>query len=180
MATTHNSVLRSNSAGRTNNGESSNSVEGSSVSDTLMEQDIERFLEEEQGDGEEVTDMEELREWLELDRSNSNGEDEDDDEDGSDEDEERDGMASIHSHVPVVHPRCRYAGACNVETVKDGKRLLLFLVALCSTHHSPRVQSISSGHRTNTSCPVQTMDIGSCGTRRLKRFMTSLKVIAVW
>jgi hypothetical protein len=28
--------------------------------------------------------------------------------------------ADIHSSIPVILPRARFAGACNVETVKDG------------------------------------------------------------
>jgi hypothetical protein len=41
-------------------------------------------------------------------------EDEDNDSDGLDDD-------IIYSSVPTIHPRVRFSGACNVETVKDGK-----------------------------------------------------------
>ena len=60
------------------------------------------------------------------------GESEDDDEDEDSrmawedsEDNETDkshgGESSWHPKVPIVHPRRRYAGACNVQTVKDGE-----------------------------------------------------------
>lgn len=29
----------------------------------------------------------------------------------------------IHGSIPVILPRARFAGACNVETVKDGKSI---------------------------------------------------------
>ena len=39
-------------------------------------------------------------------------------EEGEDDElEERD----IHGMVPVIHPRACFTGACNMETVKDGK-----------------------------------------------------------
>jgi hypothetical protein len=39
-------------------------------------------------------------------------------EEGEDDDlEERD----IHGVVPIIHPRACFTGACNMETVKDGK-----------------------------------------------------------
>ena len=42
--------------------------------------------------------------------------------DSNDEDVQRSGLS--HSTVPIVLPRRRYAGTCNIETVKDGKFLI--------------------------------------------------------
>lgn len=39
------------------------------------------------------------------------------------DDEEVQGYKLSHSTVPIVLPRRRYAGTCNIETVKDGKFL---------------------------------------------------------
>src|ERR1700722_19472899 len=51
---------------------------------------------------------------------------EEDDQSADDPDEE---MADeAHESVPVVLPRSRFAGACNVRTVKDGERVSCFLL----------------------------------------------------
>lgn len=41
-----------------------------------------------------------------------------------------------HHRVPTVMPRWRYAGACNVETVKDGKPVLTNCRIPSDNHHS--------------------------------------------
>lgn len=84
-----------------------------------MERDIERYLEAELEEGDEPVDRRQIQELVETDTrmSDSDAEDEDGEDDGGDDDHDD----SIYSHVPVVHPRFRYAGACNVRTVKDGK-----------------------------------------------------------
>ncbi|EPQ59493.1 WD40 repeat-like protein [Gloeophyllum trabeum ATCC 11539] len=48
----------------------------------------------------------------------SNGEDEegDDDDDDDDDDEEE---LDVHGDVPIIYPQRRFAGHCNVETIKD-------------------------------------------------------------
>jgi WD repeat-containing protein 42A len=42
-------------------------------------------------------------------------------------DNPRGGDSACHPKVPVVYPRRRYAGACNVQTIKDGEPLASFL-----------------------------------------------------
>ena len=44
----------------------------------------------------------------------------DDEEDGDSSDEGEPLGDSHYSDVPVVLPRSRYVGVCNVETIKDG------------------------------------------------------------
>ncbi|KAI0340937.1 WD40 repeat-like protein [Trametopsis cervina] len=85
---------------------------GSSISDDLMEADIERFLGSDI-DGE--SEPQEPEEWFELDGERSEVEDDDDESEYALHE-------TVDEHlprVPVVHPRARYAGACNVDTVKD-------------------------------------------------------------
>ncbi len=43
--------------------------------------------------------------------------------DSDDEDVDVDGFELSHTSIPIVLPRRRYTGACNVETIKDGKFL---------------------------------------------------------
>lgn len=87
------------------------SVPGSSISDSLMEQDIDRFLDDEV-DEDVVIETEEDEE-----HRRESGTEEDDDDDVNEEGTTRDLM--FYPDVPVVMPRNRYAGHCNVETVKD-------------------------------------------------------------
>lgn len=47
------------------------------------------------------------------------------DESGTDSQEEED--FHVHSRVPTILPRSRYAGACNVQTVKDGRASIAFV-----------------------------------------------------
>ena len=35
-----------------------------------------------------------------------------------------DGIPVLHGTLPVIYPRMRFAGACNVQTVKDGAYIL--------------------------------------------------------
>ena len=74
-----------------------------------MEEDIERYM-----------GMNEDAETSDLDDENR---DDDDSENEEDEDSESDTSHSLRFYpgVPVVLPRGRFAGACNVETVKDGQ-----------------------------------------------------------
>jgi hypothetical protein len=81
-----------------------------------MEQDIQRLLEAENEDGEEIMDPDRLLDLLLHTDSMSDHEGEDD----AEEDDEDDNEEENYAHMPVVHPRARFAGACNVETVKDG------------------------------------------------------------
>ena len=84
--------------------------------DTRMEEDIERILADSTSSGspEENTPL--------LDGAMD--EDGDDIDDDTADDEEDEGEESTgdqrYSDVPVVMPRARFAGVCNVETVKDG------------------------------------------------------------
>lgn len=78
-----------------------------------MEADIERFETENHQD-DEASQREGLLEDCEMSEFNEDEEnDDDDDEEGENE--------RYYPNVPVIYPRARYAGACNVETVKDGE-----------------------------------------------------------
>lgn len=93
---------------------SSSSAPGSSISNTLMEEDIERFVDEDDGDSDEDADMDS------EDCSRNEEDDEEEDDDSVDEHgTTRD--FKFYPDVPVVMPRSRFAGHCNVETVKDGE-----------------------------------------------------------
>lgn len=84
------------------------------MSDSVMEEDIERFM---TGDDDDDDDMD----ADEIDRVEFDAdEDEDEDEENGSSRELR-----FYPEVPVVLPRRRFAGACNVETVKDGERSYL-------------------------------------------------------
>lgn len=80
---------------------------GTSISDALMEQDIDMFMDLDAAEGDELSSEESTE----------------DDEDVEDEDEDDMAYFRYRGHVPIVYPRTRYAGACNVQTVKDGKLL---------------------------------------------------------
>ncbi|EKM59510.1 uncharacterized protein PHACADRAFT_157899 [Phanerochaete carnosa HHB-10118-sp] len=84
---------------------------GSSTPDILMEQDIDRFLDEDHADYEQDGAIEVEDRSLTLDS------DAEDDDDVSESGTTRDLM--FYPDVPVVMPRSRFAGHCNVETVKD-------------------------------------------------------------
>ena len=45
------------------------------------------------------------------------------------DDEDVQGYKLSNSTVPIVLPRRRYAGTCNIETVKDGKLLAYILIS---------------------------------------------------
>lgn len=79
-----------------------------------MEEDIERFMDGDDGDYDEDADMD--------DSDGSRSEDSDEEEDNDDVDEHgttRD--LKFYPDVPAVMPRSQFAGHCNVETVKDGE-----------------------------------------------------------
>lgn len=44
-----------------------------------------------------------------------------DNEPGSDDDGRSEPTDDMHPDVPVIYPRMRFSGHCNVETVKDGE-----------------------------------------------------------
>ncbi|KIP04882.1 hypothetical protein PHLGIDRAFT_108939 [Phlebiopsis gigantea 11061_1 CR5-6] len=79
---------------------------GSSISDSVMEDDIERYKDVNDDEG-----------------ASDSSEDEDLNNDVTENDEDRDLETAqelrFYPDVPVVLPRGRFAGACNVETVKD-------------------------------------------------------------
>lgn len=68
--------------------------------------------------------------WSEAEQTMDNesetveGIDEDDEDDKDDGNEGESSNSDHHSTVPVVFPRSRFAGHCNVETVKDGQFFL--------------------------------------------------------
>ncbi len=70
-----------------------------------MEEDISRFLRE-------------------LDEGSDEEDDEDEDEQGDDGDDDSNEW-KYFPQIPTVMPRTRFAGACNIETVKDGETSLL-------------------------------------------------------
>ncbi len=119
MAKPQSPLLRPKSRGNRSRDERSSNTPGSTISDALMERDIERYLEAEREEGDQRVDPRQVQEMVETDTrmTDSDEEDEDGEDDGGDGDHDD----SIYSHVPVVHPRFRYAGACNVRTVKDGE-----------------------------------------------------------
>lgn len=47
------------------------------------------------------------------------------DEEDGEEDEDAESALNDKFKAPLIMPRNRYAGACNVRTVKDGKRTAL-------------------------------------------------------
>ena len=60
-----------------------------------------------------------------VDAMDDNGDESDDDDDETDEDTEDYNMlnpvdADAHQSVPVIYPRMRFTGHCNVKTIKDG------------------------------------------------------------
>lgn len=84
--------------------ESSNAP-GSAISDTLMEEDIEHFLD---------ADDPATSTAAEDGQSSTHEEEESEDEN------EETWAHNFFPGVPTVLPRAKFAGACNVETVKDG------------------------------------------------------------
>ncbi|GJE84849.1 WD40 repeat-like protein [Phanerochaete sordida] len=89
---------------------SGSSIAGSSISDAMMEEDIDRFLDE----AVEVEEDDEIQVESRSLHFDSDGDEDEDDEDGG---TTRDLI--FYPDVPVVMPRRRFAGQCNVETVKD-------------------------------------------------------------
>lgn len=80
---------------------------GTSVTNDMMEADIDRYLDEEDRQG--------AIEGGEDDENTTDNEDADDE--GDDENDST--TQKFYPNVPLVYPRGRYIGACNVETVKD-------------------------------------------------------------
>ena len=85
---------------------STTSVAGTSVSDTMMEEDIERYANA-------------LPSPPHAEDADPDLRDDDNDDDEAD-DEAEDEELKYFPSVPVVMPRKKFSGACNVETVKDG------------------------------------------------------------
>lgn len=57
--------------------------------------------------------------------------------DEPDGDDDGRGAVDAHSEVPVVYPRMRFSGHCNVETVKDGECIRKVMQwHVCVTSHS--------------------------------------------
>ena len=112
MAKPSKTVLPPNPRNNGSRDERTSNVAGSAISDALMELDIERILEQTNPQASTTED---------ADASQADSEEQSDDED---EDEDDGSDDPIYSYVPMVYPRSRYAGACNVETVKDGALLL--------------------------------------------------------
>ncbi|TFY53009.1 hypothetical protein EVJ58_g9690 [Rhodofomes roseus] len=84
-----------------------------------MEEDIVRLMTEDSAMGDANEPMDE-----DMDDDEEDDDDGDEDADEGDEDSDsRDEMDDVHvastSTVPIIYPRARFAGACNVETVKD-------------------------------------------------------------
>lgn len=110
VALPQSSIVRRNRR-RTRKPEATSNAAGSAIPDTLMEQDIDRYLELEterevgQGSESEESTPEELGET----------------ETEVDEDEDNYENPRYYPGVPIVYPRRRFPGACNVETVKDGE-----------------------------------------------------------
>lgn len=124
--------------------------------DTEMEEDIERMMTED------------------ADEDNYMDEGADDDENGDGETGDDSGGIGTEdipvtktSSVPIVYPRARFSGACNVETVKDGASCVLsyrrFQCSACLQSTSlalktsmlylgPTMATFSSGRKTPVSC----------------------------
>ena len=98
---------------------------GSAISDALMELDIERILEQTNPQASTAEDADASQADSE---ERSEGDDEDEDEDNGSDD-------PTYPYVPMVYPRSQYAGACNVETVKDGA-LVLSVVGRYADHNT--------------------------------------------
>ncbi|KAI0650815.1 WD40 repeat-like protein [Trametes meyenii] len=128
MATGESLILKPNSRRRTPERITPLSGDGDiemrqerSERDALMDEDIERICDEgmpspedtENAEGEDRQDYEDVVE-------DDENEEEDEDE-GEDEDEPASRFWSDerYGQVPTIMPRSRFAGACNVETVKD-------------------------------------------------------------
>lgn len=135
-----------------------------------MEEDIERMMTEDAG---------------EDDRSVDDRMDEDADEEHNGDDETDDGSGSVSwtedtpatktSTVPIVYPRARFSGACNVETVKDGVWcVLLFSRMRCSAC----LQLIFLVLEMSMSSPGQTTATSSSGEKTRVNCMTSWKEMA--
>ena len=112
---TESSIIRPNKKARRSRSRSpsasgSSRVLGSSIADNIMEEDIEHFASEA-----EAMDEDDIY-------SEGRGDDGDDERDEGDEDEEE-YESRYFPDVPVVMPRAKFKGACNVETVKDGECL---------------------------------------------------------
>lgn len=129
--------------------------------DTEMEEDIERVMTE---DGDEYNYMDENAD------EDENGDSETDDVSVGFEIEDVPTMKT--STVPIVYPRARFSGACNVETVKDGASCAFLY---CRFPCSACLQSTSSGLKMNMLCRGRTTATFSSGGKTLVSCMTSWK-----
>ncbi|KAG0709673.1 WD40 repeat-like protein [Suillus ampliporus] len=87
--------------------------------DMIVENQLESLLADNVDAMDDADD--ELQDDEEDDDDDEEGEDEDEDEEDADEDNRMFNPADADAHqaVPVVYPRMRFTGHCNVETVKD-------------------------------------------------------------
>lgn len=92
--------------------------------DAMMEEDIERISAE----SSPSPSRERLDDLMNVDDEDDRPEDGDEEEE-YEEDEESQGDQR-YKEVPIIMPRSRYDGVCNVETVKDGKCHLHLPVSL--------------------------------------------------
>ena len=93
--------------------------------DAMMDEDIERFLtDEDSSSGVDSAFAEEQEQLLNDAAEDIDTRDYEDAEatDSEDDDEALHESRHSYSSVPIVMPRSRYAGICNVETIKDGER----------------------------------------------------------
>lgn len=69
-----------------------------------------------------LTEYAEMSEMFEQEQQSLEYEDEDETNDNEDEDEDEElhDRGQSHSGVPIILPRARFSGHCNVDTVKDG------------------------------------------------------------
>lgn len=107
---------RSRTPSSADTSEDRSSMTGTSVTNDMMEADIDRYLDEEDRQG--------VIEGGEDEQNTTDNEDADDEGD----DETDSTTQKFYPNVPLVYPRGRYIGACNVETVKDGKHALTSIV----------------------------------------------------
>lgn len=126
------SVLRPNKKARSRSPvDSLEGLLGSSIADELMEEDIARFSAADTAAGSSHTEDEDVEIGLQEEVAHEHDEQEGDEEEDEEEDE-----AKYFPAVPVVMPRRKYSGACNVETVKDGVLPVVFVRACCPDHYT--------------------------------------------
>ena len=81
-------------------------------------------LQDDSRDGKEVQgilDSHKEDEEAEMDVDDFDDSEDNDDEPESDDDGRSKSADDMHPDAPVIYPRMRFSGHCNVETVKDGE-----------------------------------------------------------